>query len=49
VDPTVGAAQFIGAMEAAEEAAGKTVFESTKERPSMKRKYSTNENTSDTE
>jgi hypothetical protein len=49
VDPTVGAAQFIGATEAAKEAGGKTVFESTKERPSSKRKHSKNDNSSDTE
>lgn len=54
LDPTVGgapeeAAHFIGATEAAKEADGKTVFESTKERPSDKRKRSKNDNPSDIE
>jgi hypothetical protein len=39
VDPTVRTAHFIGAaMEAVKEPGGKTVFESTGERPSSKRK-----------
>jgi pre-mRNA-processing factor 17 len=54
LDPTVGgapeeSAHFIGATEAAKEADGKTVFESTKERPSDKRKRSKNDNPSDIE
>ncbi|PNF34865.1 Pre-mRNA-processing factor 17 [Cryptotermes secundus] len=54
LDPTVGVApeeatQFIGATEAAKEAEGKTVFESTKERKSDKRKRIKNDNPSDIE
>ncbi|KDR23898.1 pre-mRNA-processing factor 17 [Zootermopsis nevadensis] len=54
LDPTVGcspeeATNFIGATEAAKEAEGKTVFESTKERPSDRRKRSKNDNPSDIE
>jgi hypothetical protein len=54
LDPTVGgtpeeATHFIGATEAAKEADGKTVFESTKERQSDKRKRNKNDNPSDIE
>ena len=54
LDPTIGGEQdktsdYIGAKEAAEEADGKTVFESTKERPSDKRKRTKNDNPSDVE
>jgi hypothetical protein len=54
LDPTVGgtpeeATHFIGATEAAKEADGKTVFESTKERKLDKRKRSKNDNPSDIE
>lgn len=54
LDPTVGgtpqeATHFIGATEAAKETEGKTVFESTKERKSDKRKRNKNDNPSDIE
>ncbi|XP_069705332.1 pre-mRNA-processing factor 17 [Periplaneta americana] len=54
LDPTVGetsveTTHFVGATEAAKEADGKTVFESTKERPSDKRKRNKNDNPSDIE
>jgi hypothetical protein len=54
LDPTVGgtpeeSTHFIGATEAAKEADGKTVFESTKERKSDKRQRSKNDNPSDIE